>query len=90
MALAHANLGFAMEERRQHQRIRTFKSGTISTGAGSTECLVRNVSKTGACLELENPASIPEKFKLIIKPDNVFRTCKVVWRTDRRIGVRFA
>jgi hypothetical protein len=79
-----------MDDTRHDQRIRTLKSGTISTGlAGSFDCLIRNTSKTGACLELEHAAAIPDEFRLVIKPENVFRTCQVVWREERRIGVRF-
>lgn len=80
-----------MEERRKSLRTRTFKSGTISFGsAGRVECLIRNVSTTGACLEVKYPAVIPADCKLIIKPDNLFRSCEVVWRAEQRIGVRFA
>src|SRR5271156_6189072 len=79
--------GTAMDDSRHDQRLRTLKSGTISTeSAGSFDCLIRNTSKTGACLEVEHPSAIPDEFRLVIKPDNVFRTCKVVWREDGRIG----
>lgn len=80
-----------MADHRQDPRVRTLKSGTISGGVvGSMECVIRNVSKSGACLETKSPGAIPDDFKLIIKPDNVFRTCKVVWRAANRVGVRFA
>ncbi|HEX4410138.1 MAG TPA: PilZ domain-containing protein [Xanthobacteraceae bacterium] len=79
-----------MDESRHDQRIRTLKTGTISAGvAGSFDCLIRNTSKTGACLEIGHPGAIPDEFRLVIKPDNVFRTCQVIWREEHRIGVRF-
>lgn len=79
-----------MDDRRCVARSRTFKSGTISVGSASVDCLIRNLSKTGACLEIKGTTAIPDAFKLIIKPDNLFRTCKVMWRDGHRIGVSFA
>jgi hypothetical protein len=78
-----------MDDRRRAPRSRTFKSGTISVGSATVECLVRNFSKVGACLEVKGPTSVPDDFKLIIKPENLFRTCKVIWRDGHRIGVSF-
>ena len=79
-----------MQERRFTQRNRTFKSGTILFGvAGGIECIVRNVSEAGACLEPVSHIGIPENFKLLIKPENRSQTCYVVWRSAQRIGVSF-
>lgn len=80
-----------MDDRRRQTRSRTFKSGTISLGAVSVDCLIRNLSKIGACLELKgSSATLPDDFKLIIKPESLFRTCKVMWRDGHRIGVAFS
>jgi hypothetical protein len=82
-----------MQELRQAQRIRTFKGGSILFGNEPTvECLIRNLSETGACLEIGNPSSpalVPDSFALIIKPENLKRDCRVMWRSDRRVGVLF-
>jgi hypothetical protein len=75
---------------RKAQRQRTFKGGSIAFDAAhSTDCIIRNLSDTGACLEVPNPSGIPDIFKLIIRPEILTRTCKVAWRTNQRIGVRF-
>ncbi len=80
-----------MPIQRKSPRHRILKSGTISFNqAGGIDCVVRNVSDTGACLEIESPVGIPNDFTLVIKPDNAGRTCHVAWRLARRIGVRFA
>lgn len=78
------------DNRRRALRSRTYKSGTISLGDGSVDCLVRNLSATGACLEIKGPAAVPDDFKLVIKPENLFRTCKVVWRERHQVGVLFS
>ena len=78
-----------MEDHRRAPRSRTFKSGTISIDGVSMDCLIRNLSKSGACLEIKGTATVPDAFKLIIKPESLFRTCKVMWRDGHRIGVSF-
>jgi hypothetical protein len=79
-----------MTEQRTTQRSRTLKSGTISFDrAAGIDCVVRNISAEGACLEVTGPLGIPDEFTLVIKPDSLFRKCQIVWRSARRIGVRF-
>jgi hypothetical protein len=58
--------------------------------AASVDCIIRNMSDTGACLEVETPAGIPNDFTLLIRPEIIKRSCHVVWRKERRIGVRFS
>jgi hypothetical protein len=80
-----------MAEKRRSPRLRTLKGGTIMFGsAASVDCIIRNMSDTGASLEVENPAGIPDEFTLLIRPEIIKRSCHVVWRTERRIGVRFS
>jgi hypothetical protein len=72
------------------KRQRTFKGGSISHASGAaTDCIIRNLSDTGACLEVSSPFGIPDNFKLIIRPEILTRSCEVAWRTAQRIGVRF-
>ena len=61
----------------------------INSGGGSISCTVRNISDTGAAIEVESPLYIPDRFKLIVQTDNLNRSCHVVWRKERRIGVAF-
>jgi hypothetical protein len=79
-----------MDEKRAVQRHRTLKGGSIAYSAGAgVDCIVRNLSTTGASLEVASPIGIPGDFKLIIKPENVTHNCRVVWRTAKKIGVHF-
>ena len=79
-----------MEQQGRAPRQRTFKGGSIAFDrAASIDCLVRNLSATGACLEVETPVGIPDEFTLIIKPEYLRRSCRVAWRAVKRIGVRF-
>ena len=79
------------QDRRTAPRHRTFNGGAISFDRfGGIECVVRNLSVNGACIELDCPGSLPEDFSLIIRPENIRRACHLVWRTDHRLGVRFS
>jgi hypothetical protein len=79
-----------MVEHRRSSRRRTIKGGTILFGTTSAiDCVIRNLSETGAALEVESQAGIPDSFTLLIKPERIKRDCQVAWRSGKRIGVRF-
>jgi hypothetical protein len=79
-----------MSEKRANPRVRTLKGGSIIFGAGSiVDCVVRNLSGTGACLEVVSPVGIPDDFTLQIKSEPTKHDCHVVWRSANRIGVYF-
>lgn len=81
--------GQELEEHREAERRRVLKSGKILlSGGGAIDCTVRNLSQTGAALEVVTPIGIPERFALAIEPGQTL-TCEVVRRTERRIGIRF-
>ena len=78
------------EHRRPPPRHRTLKAGTIVFNrAGGITGLVRNLSQTGAMLEVETVIGIPDDFTLLIETDHFKRDCHVVWRRPTRIGVEF-
>jgi hypothetical protein len=79
-----------MSENRRSARLRTYKGGSIIFGvAAAIDCMIRNMSETGAALEVDSPVGIPNEFTLLIKPEFVKRNCQVVWRSANRIGVQF-
>ena len=58
-------------------------------GRSRTDCVIRNLSDSGAKLELKvSVASIPNTFDLIA-PGHRPHPCRVVWRTLRELGVQF-
>ena len=60
-----------MDEYRTAPRRRLLKSGKISFGGGAIDCTVRNLSETGAALDVTSPVGIPEHFTLLIDPDHM-------------------
>ena len=77
------------EYHRSVTRHRMLKAGKIEFGSSVIDCVVRNVSETGAALDVESPVGIPERFNLFVHQDRSRRPAHVVWRKERRIGIRF-
>jgi hypothetical protein len=78
----------ANSDRRRSLRKKVLKGGRTAWPNGdSTECIVHNLSATGAHLQIHGP--VPKTFNLIIDGDQVSRSCCVVWRNASRVGVKF-
>jgi hypothetical protein len=77
-----------MEETRIAPRRRILKGGTIESGDGIA-CHVKNLSDTGAQLEVLSPLYVPDRFTLVVPSDQLKRDCHVVWRKQKRLGVAF-
>jgi PilZ domain len=78
-----------MVETRAAPRYRVMKPAQIEYGGDKSTCTVRDISTTGAALEVPDPAIIPEKFTLVLLEDGLKLACCVVRRTGFRIGVAF-
>ena len=78
-----------MVESRRQARQRVLKAGTIEFSGDAIPCTVRNISETGAALEINSPLWFPDRFTLSITSDRLSRPCHIVWRREKRIGVAF-
>jgi hypothetical protein len=78
-----------MVETRIAPRYRVMKAANIEFIGGPIDCKVRDISTTGAALEVSSQIGIPESFTLVIPDDGLRLPCHVVWRKDFRIGVAF-
>ena len=78
-----------LETKRAALRQRVLKSASIEFHGGVIDCVIRNISETGAALEVASPLGIPETFNLVISGDHSSRRCQIAWRKDKRIGVAF-
>lgn len=81
-----------MEDRRQQHRHRTLKAGKIvfNNKRSMFDCLVRNLSQSGACLQINSSIDIPHKFELQLDGESAGRQCQLVWATDTRAGIEFS
>jgi PilZ domain len=78
-----------MIEGRAASRFRVEKPAWIERGGIKISCIVRDLSLTGASLEVFDPKSAPTKFTLLIPGDDLEIPCRVIRRTEFRIGVEF-
>lgn len=53
------------------------------------DCTMRNVSKTGAQLVVENQALVPPTFYLVQPKENIMCQAKVMWRREKLVGIHF-
>jgi hypothetical protein len=79
----------SLDNNRAAPRQRVFKAGSIEFSGSTIDCVVRNISETGAALEVASPVGIPAEFNLLISGNTAKRPCRVVWVRDKHIGVAF-
>lgn len=79
------------EDRRVHPRHRVLKGGTLAfnNGYGALECVVRNLSASGARLQFGDTAAVPSRFDLRMAGEVAAIAAHVRWRTTTDVGVAF-
>ncbi len=79
-----------MVETRVAPRFRVAKPAKIEYGGDTITCVIRDLSVTGAALELSDLSTrVPAKFNLLVPEDKLVMSCHVVWRRGFRMGVHF-
>lgn len=78
-----------LDNNRIAPRHRVLKAGSIEFNGGVIDCTIRNISDTGAAIEVATPLGVPDAFWLVIPGDQTRRHCRVAWRRDKRLGVAF-
>ena len=78
-----------MEEKRKHPRTEINEPAYVSAGGSVMSCIVRNISPEGAAIDVENPAFVPPRFRLVMANDRSVRECRIAWIQKNRIGLSF-
>ena len=79
-----------MEEKRKYPRTEVDEAAYISSGGRVMLCTVRNISPDGAAIDVENPAFVPQQFRLVMAKDSsIIHECRVAWIKQNRIGLTF-
>jgi hypothetical protein len=59
-------------------------------GSALGECVMADLSATGARLQVKQPATLPDEFILLLSHSGQLRRkCSVTWRAETEIGVKF-
>jgi hypothetical protein len=76
-------------EKRQNVRRKIAHDVFMETGLGPPlKCSMLDVSEFGARIKAEVPSAAPQEF-LIHLHDGLTRWCRVMWRSDTEIGIKF-
>jgi hypothetical protein len=80
-----------MQDRRESVRDKVFLGGVAETSThGSTlDCVVRNFSNNGACVEFASSAGIPDEMNLTISQRGRSYLARMIWRQANRVGLAF-
>jgi hypothetical protein len=77
-------------ERRRNFRVEWNSAGKIEAqGRTICSCIVSNFSNGGANISQVQTALIPDFFILYVLGFDKPRQCRVMWRADEELGVRF-
>jgi hypothetical protein len=76
---------------RRAPRLRTIKGAklVLPGGAAAFSCVMRNLSSTGALVELPSTLGVPYNVTLQTDDGSLNRPCTVAWRTETRMGLTF-
>lgn len=78
-----------MDEHRTVPRNRVLRAGTIEFDGDAINCMIRNISISGAALDIASSVGIPEHLTLVFLTDGLRMPCHVAWRKEKRIGIEF-
>jgi hypothetical protein len=72
-------------------RMRTYKAAFVYNegGGGKRACILRNISETGALLQIEDIRGLPSQFTVSVELDSYEVAANWIWRKDVRLGVQF-
>ena len=73
-----------LENHRAAPRHRVLKAGSIEFNGGVIDCTIRNVSDTGAALEVASPVGVPDSFWLVVRA--IIRAATAGWPGERTSG----
>ena len=80
-----------MLDRRQSVRDRVILGSVASINErGSTmDCVVRNMSEGGLCVEFEQTAKLPDEMRVTITQKDCSFFARMMWRQAGRVGLAF-
>ncbi|MAU97066.1 MAG: hypothetical protein CMP81_14450 [Fulvimarina sp.] len=78
-------------ERRSAPRMRVLKRAKIvfNNGFSTFDCIVRNISATGALLTIDDSVHLPKEFRIRIGEEQAVRPAELIYRRSMFAGIRF-
>jgi hypothetical protein len=80
----------AVKKREARKSLRQPGWITFEGGFAGRQCVVQDISTTGAKITIDDPNVLPARLRLAFARDaRTGRNCEVVWRRGKSVGVRF-
>jgi len=78
-------------EKRKTRRRPMRHTAWVAFGPGEMHsCRLSDISQAGARIDVEENVTLPDQFMLLLSNNGAARrACRVVWRNERQIGVKF-
>jgi hypothetical protein len=78
-------------EQRKHPRRKVHMAVKMDTGHSQLrDCIMLDISPGGARIAIDDPQNVPDEMKIwLTSHGGPYRHCRLVWRSDAEIGVRF-
>ncbi|MBO0905801.1 PilZ domain-containing protein [Jiella sonneratiae] len=78
-------------ERRAAPRMRVLKRAKLifNNGFSTFDCIVRNISATGALLTIDDSVHLPKDFRIRIGEEPATRPAELIYRRSMFAGIRF-
>ncbi len=78
-------------ERRSAPRMRVLKRAKVifNRGFSTFDCIVRNISATGALLTIDDSVQLPKEFRIRIGEEQAIRPAELIYRRSMFAGIRF-
>lgn len=81
---------FSTKKRESRKSVRQSGWITLDGGFAARQCVVQDLSTTGAKITIEDTNSLPAKLRLAFSRDaRNGQPCEVVWRRGKSVGVKF-
>ena len=80
-----------MQDRRESVRDKVLFGGVaeINERGSTMDCVVRNLSEKGACVEFDSSTPIPEQMRITITRKGRAFLGEMIWRQANRVGLAF-
>ena len=81
-----------MLDRRQGLRDKVIFGGvaTINERGSTMDCVVRNISDSGACVEFDETARLPDEMRLSVARKGRSFLARMIWRQADKVGLVFS
>jgi len=80
-----------MQDRRQSVRDKVFYGAVaeINERGSTMDCVVRNISEGGACVEFGDAVHLPEEMNLSVARKGRSFLARLIWRQANKVGLAF-